>query len=410
MPDPVLRVAVLSELPTPYRLPLFRRVAEEPSLDVTVLYYARTEADRDWALDVQEEGSESPRVEFLPGRALHVRGKRSLFFHWNPGIAHRLKRGAFDVVVIPGWSMPTSIRAALWCRTSGTPYVVFSETNALRRRPLWVRASKAPLVRTVVGGASAWLATGTLSAEYLAAHGANPARIRRFANGPDVESLSAEIDAARPRRAAVRAAQDTPPDAVVALFVARLIGAKDPATLLDAWALVEQQPGAPWLWLVGDGPESKTLRERTDRLKLARVRFLGARRPTELPEIWAAADLFALPSRHEPWGAVVNEAMCAGLPLVLSDRVGAAPDLLVDQRADLQADQRADQTAPAGNGRRVAAGDAAGFAAAVTEIAGDPALRAQMGAASRRRIADWGHASSVRGFAEAVRLAVGAGR
>lgn len=383
---PAVRVAVLSELPTPYRWPLFRRVAADPALDVTILFYSRAEADRDWALDVRE-GGERPRVEFLPGRAVHVRGKRSLFFHWNPGIRKRLRDGKFDVVVIPGWSMPTSIAAALWCRTHRTPYVVFSETNALRKRPMWLRAAKRPLVATVVGGASAWLATGSLSKEYLVAHGAKPERVHRFANTPDVDALTADVEAARPRRAAVRESLGTPSDAVVTVFVGRLIGAKDAATLLDAWAEVERSEPRAWLWIVGDGPEAKSLGERAGRLTLARVRFAGARRPSELPEVWAAADLFVLPSSHEPWGVVVNEAMAAGLPIVLSDKVGAAPDLLADGE----------------NGRLFPAGDAAALAAALATITGDGELRARMAASSRRRIREWTYASSVSGFAAAVR-------
>lgn len=403
-----LRVAVLSELPTPYRWPLLQRVAADPALDVTVLYYARAESDRDWGLDVRD-GGERPRTEFLPGRVFHVRGRRSLYFHWNPGIRRRLAAGGFDVVVVPGWSMPTSLAAVLWCRSHATPYVLFSETNALRPRSWVKRTAKRVLLRTVVGGASAWLATGTLSRDYLVAHGADPLRVHRFANTPDVAALAAAVDAARSRRAAVRDALDTPQDAVVTVFVGRLIGAKDPATLLAAWEILERRADAPWLWIVGDGPEAKTLRERCDRSNLRRVRFAGARRPSELPEVWAAADLFVLPSVHEPWGVVVNEAMAAGLPLVLSDRVGAAADLLVSDTAPAGAGSPA---AFAGegppNGRLVAAGDADAFASAVGAIAGDPALRARMGAASRARIAGWTYEPSVAGFLAAVRDAAGA--
>src|SRR6185295_13276085 len=124
---------------------------------------------------------------------------------------------------------------------------------------------------------------------------------------------------------------------------------KDPATLLEAQARLERGAEAPWLVLVGDGPESKSLRELASARNLRRVRFAGSREPSELPGIYAAADLFVLPSRHEPWGVVVNEAMAAGLPVVLSDRVGAAPDLLVD----------------GANGRLFPAGDAGRLADAI---------------------------------------------
>jgi glycosyltransferase involved in cell wall biosynthesis len=391
-PERPLRVAVLSELPTSYRWPLFQRVAQAPGLDVTVFYYARNESDRGWTVPVDGDGG-SPRVEFLPGRAFHVAGRRSLFFHWNPSIVRRLRRDAFDVAVIPGWSMPTSVAAELACRARRIPYVVFSETHDRSPRPAWLRAVKRVALRPLVAGASAWLATGTLSEQFFVRHGARRDRIFRFANTPDVEALARDVDAARRRRAEVRAALGVPVDAPMALFVARLIGAKDPATLLEAQALLESSGRAPWLVLVGDGPEAKTLRELHDARRLCRVRFAGGRSPREMAEVYAAADLFVLPSLHEPWGVVVNEAMAAGLPLVLSDRVGAAPDLLVD----------------GANGRLVPAGDATRLAAAMDEIANDADLRARMGAESRRIIASWGHEPSVRGFVAAVRTAAGRG-
>jgi hypothetical protein len=194
-PDRPLRVAVLSELPTPYRWPLFQRVAATPGLDVTVFFYSRNEADRGWSVSVETDAR--PRVEFLPGRALHVAGKRSLFFHWNPGIVKRLRKTEFDVVVIPGWSMPTSVAAALSCRRRGIPYVIFSETHARSPRPAWLRAAKRVALRPIVARASAWLATGTLSEEFFVRHGADRARIFRFANTPDVDALRS---ACRPTR------------------------------------------------------------------------------------------------------------------------------------------------------------------------------------------------------------------
>ena len=391
-----LRVAVLSELPTPYRWPLHRKVAAEPGLDVTVLFYARTEADRDWGLDVEADAARDgrPRVEFLRGRALAVRGRRSLFFHWNPSVWRRLREGRFEVVVVPGWSMPTSLLAALACRLRRVPYVLFSETHALRRRPWWLRAVKRIALRPLVGGASAWLATGSLSEAYLRAHGAREGRVFRFANTPDVAALREAVLRERPRRGEVRAELGVPPEGVLVLFVGRLIAAKGPGTLVAAQALLERDLGdrAPWLVLAGEGPEEAALRAAASREGLRRVRFAGSRRPAELPALYAAADAFALPSTHEPWGVVVNEAMAAGLPVVLSDRVGAAADLLVDGV----------------NGRLVPAADPRALAQALTELAQDAGLRRRMGEESQRMVvSDWDHGPSVRGFVEAVRTAAG---
>jgi glycosyltransferase involved in cell wall biosynthesis len=94
-------------------------------------------------------------------------------------------------------------------------------------------------------------------------------------------------------------------------------------------------------------------------------------------------------SRHEPWGVVVNEAAASGLPLVLSDRVGAAHDLLVDGE----------------NGFVVPADDVDATAAALKRLADDPELRRSMGTRSRELVRGWGYEPSVESFVAAVREA-----
>lgn len=383
------RVVVLSELPTPYRWPLFQRLLARDDVDVRVWFYARTEADRRWELDVQP----SARVEFLPGRVWHVRGRRSLFFHFNPSVVRRLRRADVDVVVVPGWSMPTSLLAVVACRLRGIPYVLFSETHARRARPAWLRLAKRVFLRPIVGGARAWLSTGSLSADYLVRHGARREAIRRFANTPDVERLAADVEVARKDRSATRGALETPADAFVTVHVGRLIGAKDVATLLRAQARLEAGHGdaAPWLWVVGDGVEREPLESLALELELRRARFLGALPPERLPAIWAASDLFVLASRHEPWGVVVNEALSAGLPVVVSDQVGAGVDLVQ----------------PGRNGERFAVGDDEALARVVGELAAAPRRAAEMGRESARIVAGWGYGPNVESFVAAVRLAVG---
>ena len=106
----------------------------------------------------------------------------------------------------------------------------------------------------------------------------------------------------------------------------------------------------------------------------------------ELIGAYVAADVFALVSRRETWGVVVNEAMACSLPLLLSDRVGAAGDLLE----------------PGGNGELVRAGDRRGLSSALERLAASPELRRRYGARSRDLVRAWGYEPSIEAF---VRLA-----
>jgi glycosyltransferase involved in cell wall biosynthesis len=172
-------------------------------------------------------------------------------------------------------------------------------------------------------------------------------------------------------------------DDVAVLCVARLAPEKGIDTLLHAVALAAD----PRLVavLVGDGPERARLASLAGGLG-ARAILAGARPPDTVVEAYAAADVFALLSEHEPWGVVVNEAAACGLPLVLSDRVGAGRDLLADGE----------------NGLLVSAGDVERAAGALRRLAADRELRRRMGARSRSLVERWGYGPSVEALVEAA--------
>ena len=140
--------------------------------------------------------------------------------------------------------------------------------------------------------------------------------------------------------------------------------------------------------VVGSGPEQLRLQELARSLRI-RLLLLGERPWERMVEVYASADVFCLLSVREPWGVVVNEAAACGLPLVLSDRVGAAADLLRDGE----------------NGSLVPSGDVSATAARA------PPLRLVRigalggGVRSRELMRDWGYGPGVERFVEAVREA-----
>ena len=200
----------------------------------------------------------------------------------------------------------------------------------------------------------------------------------------------------RPRRsrgaaATLRAGIGLDADDVAVLSVARLAPEKGLDLLVSAVARAER----PRLHLVlaGHGPERAVLEALAGDLGV-RITFLGGVAWDEIVEIYAAADIFALLSRHEPWGVVVNEAAACGLPLVLSDRVGAAYDLLQHGR----------------NGFLVRAARAVeDAAAALQRLCDDVELRAAAAGALDRARVGWGYGPSVEGFVGAVEAAVASG-
>jgi glycosyltransferase involved in cell wall biosynthesis len=375
-------VAAVFPEPTPYRAPLLDRVAANAGIDLTVVYAADTVASRTWHVD--------PLHEAIFLRGLRVPGARRILHHdypLTPGVVGALAHARPDVVVVSGWSTFAAQAAVAWCRLKGVPYVLVVESHDEGPRAGWRRTVKGTVVPPIVERAAGLLVTGTLARDSMIARGAHPERVRIFANTIDVEAFGDRADRLAGSRPELRRALGVGQEDVIVLSVARLAREKGLDVLLRAVAAADD----PRLVLVvaGEGPERGALSDLADELSI-RLVLAGDVDWERIVELYVAADVFALISEREPWAVVVNEAAACGLPLVLSDRVGAAHDLLRDGE----------------NGALVTAGDVAAAAQALCRLAADAELRRTQGSRSRELARDWGYGPSVDGFLEAVREAV----
>lgn len=370
------RVAFVSPEPTPYRSPLLDRVAAVDGIDLTVIYAASTVAGRTWQVVPLH------RAVFLDG--LKLPGMRSLLRHdypVTPGIWRALRQARPDCVVVSGWSTYASQAAIGWCRARRVPYLLLVESHDAGPKPGWRRRVKETVVPRIVNGAASVLVTGSLARESVLALGAAPDRIRVFANTIDVARFAERAALLSGRRAELRGELGLSADDVAVLSVARLAPEKGLDLLLQA----ARRAGVSAV-IVGEGPERPRLERLAAELGVD-ARFAGDRPWESVVEAYAAADVFALLSRHEPWGVVVNEAAACGLPLVLSDRVGAAGDLLRDGE----------------NGVLVPAEDVSAAAEAFRRLAAEPELRRRFGARSRELASGFGYGRSVESLLAAVR-------
>jgi glycosyltransferase involved in cell wall biosynthesis/GT2 family glycosyltransferase len=376
--DGRVRVTMVLPEPTPYRTGMLDRLGERPDLDLTVVYAAAAVQQRAWGTDVRH------RAVLLDGR--RVPGAARVLRHDYPlstGIFGALGDADPDVVVVSGWSTFASQATVAWCRRHGVPYVLLVESNERDARPGWRRTVKSAVVPTVVGGAAEVLVVGSLARESMRARGVPDERISVVANTVDVAGLAEAADALAPARGRLRTEAGIAEDDVVVLSVGRLAPEKGHDTLVRA-AAAAAEPRIV-VALAGSGPERERLAALAAELGVRLVLLPDV--PWErIVERYALADVFALLSRHEPWGVVVNEAAACGLPLVLSDRVGAGYDLLEDGR----------------NGRLVPVDDAAAAADAFGELAADPELRRAMGSASLEVVAGWGYEPSIERLLEVV--------
>ncbi len=381
--DRPARVVVVSPEPTPYRSPLFDRIASRPEVDLTVVYAGHTVAGRTWHVEPHH------RSVVLGGA--RVPGVRRVLRHdypVTPSVFRTLREAAPDVVVAHGWSTFPSQAAILWARRQGVPYILLVSSHDAVERARWRRAVRRPIVPPLVRGAWGAFALGALSRESLVALGVPPGRVRLFANTVDVAAVADRADELDAHRHELRETLGLAADDVVVLSAGRLAPEKAHDTLIRAVAAADDPRLA--LVIAGEGAERHALERLAGELGV-RLLLTGDLPWERLLEAYVAADVFALLSTWEPWAVVVNEAAACGKPLVLSSQVGAAADLLRDGE----------------NGALVPSGDVAVAASALRRLAADPELRLAQGVRSREIVAGWGYEPSVESFVHAVLEAAG---
>jgi glycosyltransferase involved in cell wall biosynthesis len=351
---PALKLALLTEIPAPYRIPLFNALAER--VDLRLLFLAERDPRRPFYDLHRDEWTFDHRV--LAGPSLR-RGGRWLVL--NRGVLGELRRFRPDAVAVGGWNQPAFWLALLYCRLRRIPLLVWIESTArdARSESGVLARARAAMLR----GASGAFVPGSAAAAY--ARGLGVEQIELAPNAVDT-AVFARADVDRAGR-----------DACTFLYVGRLDREKGLDTLLEAFRDV---PGR--LVLVGEGSELERLRASADE----RVRFAGPKPRDELVAEYAAADVFVLPSRSEPWGMVLNEAATAGLPLVSTEETGAAHDLIEDGV----------------NGYRVRAGDVSALRDALQRLASDQAFRVRAGARSKELVASLTPGAWADGVATAV--------
>jgi glycosyltransferase involved in cell wall biosynthesis len=319
-----VRIAILTEIPAPFRIPIWNALAARGCIELEVAFLGGSQPNRPYETH-EDEWQFAARV--LPGLRGTVRGRWTAL---NAGVLRLVRRA--DVVVVGGWNQPAFWQAAVAAKVLRRPLVVWVETTT---RDAGERAGG--LKRALVRAADAVLVPGSASAEY-----ARSLRAREVVVAPNAVDLAIfrdRVDAERARRTELRAELGL--EGFAFLAIGRLAPEKGFDVLLAA---LPDVPGATAV-VLGAGPEEARLRAAAP----PGVCFAGIVPRDELPRWLAAADALVAPSRAEPWGFAIQEATAAGLPVVATDAAGAAWDL-VDEPL------------------RVPAGDAAALAAAMRSV------------------------------------------
>lgn len=396
-----LRVAYLLSHPIQYQSPLLRLLAQQPGLDLIVFYTsdfsARSYRDKGFGADVAWDVPllEGYRHEVLP-RLLDA-STISFLRPLNRGLFSRLRRGRFDVLWIHGYATLNAWMAMGIAKLLRIPVLLRTDSTLIDhpRGPARLAVKRAffAALRPLVYGV---LSVGERNTEYWQRHlGASvPSFSIPYAVDNDFfreRSLECSIT-----REQLRHELNLQLNRPVILFASKLLNRKRCIDLVEAYLCLRRKcslSNPPYLLIIGDGEERLRIEERLSRARAdecaADVRLLGFRNQSELPRFYDLCNVFVLPSIHEPWGLVVNEAMAVGRAVIVSDEVGCQPDLVIDNE----------------NGRVFPVRNVNELTAALHDVLKNPEACLEMGHRSQERIRQYTFEADIRGLIQAFTAA-----
>ncbi len=373
-----MKLVIVSEIIAPYRIPVFNELARRSDIELHVIFLAETDTtQREWRV-YRDEIHFSYQV--LPSLRVRWFGYHCLL---NWGVHRALRKARADVVICGGYNYLASWIALRWARKRRIRFFLWVESTARDRRRgrRLVESLKTYFMRHCWG----FVVPGKSSREYVRSFGIGDGRIFNAPDAVDTSFFMREAEDAR--RGAVSERNSLGLPLHYFLFVGRLVEDKGVFDLLDAYSQLLPETRQRWgLVYVGRGNAEPALKKRVAELKLESVQFHGFAQREDLACYYALAEVFVFPTRSDPWGLVVNEAMACGLPVVVSDAAGCTADLVKD----------------GWNGRVIHAGDIGQLSKAMEALAQDAAVRREMATRSFERIAAYSPAHCAEGIAAAA--------
>ena len=316
------RIAILTEIIAPYRIPVFNALAKREAIDLNVVFLSETDPTlRQWRV-YKDEICFSYEIlsswRFRAGRT-HVL--------LNAGLSASLKKFSPEALICGGYNYVASWQALMWARRRGVRFALWSESNAQDARAL--RQPVESLKTCFVKRCDGFVVPGKSAFEYLRSLGAPAERISIAPNAVDNSFFAAQAEKVKGNPAAFREKLGLPRRFI--LFVGRLVPEKGVFDLLQAYAKLERcLRSEVGLVFAGDGVSREELAQQAERISPGTVCFPGFAQREDLAALYALAEALVLPTHSDPWGLVVNEAMACGLPIIVTSIAGCSADLVED--------------------------------------------------------------------------------
>lgn len=302
-----MKVLYLTTVPTPYKVDFFEELGKE--CDLTVLFENRTVSYREESWMVKE--FRNFNAVFLNG--VNIRDNRISF-----DVIGYLDASKYDHIIISVYSSLTQMIAQLYMRMKRIDYILSSDGGMVKNDSRITAKVKSYFI----SGARYWLSTGKTTTDYLCNYGAKKGRIFTypFTSIKDDEILESQITAEE--RNGARETLGIKEQKIL-ISIGQFIHRKG----MDILIRVASELPDVGFYIIGGTP-TKEYEDMKSDLLAKNVHFVGFKQKKELSSYFKAADIFALATREDIWGLVINEAMAYGLPVITTDRCVAGLEMV----------------------------------------------------------------------------------
>jgi glycosyltransferase involved in cell wall biosynthesis len=326
-----VRLAIVATHPVQYNAPWFRKLSENADVELRVFYtWHSGQAPVHDAGFGRAIAWDIPLTEGYPFELVAPSSAVERRTFWNmdsPQLIQRLKKFRPDVVLVFGWNYRSHFRVMR--HFHGRVPVLFRGDSTLLDQQSSVRAfARTATLRFAYQFVDFALSVGANNRDYFLHHGLRTNQIVHVPHAIDNHRFASVDSGFEQSAQSQRAALGFGEDCTVVLFAGKFELKKCPDRLISAFCRVMEKRPDLRLLLVGSGPLESMLKSTAAGNQ--GIRFLPFQNQMEIPAIYRVGDVTTLPSSHdETWGLCLNESMASGRPVLASDRVGAARDLVI---------------------------------------------------------------------------------
>lgn len=310
-----MKVGLLTNIPSPYRIPLWQKLAKE--FDITVLYTSVNDSfKREWEINF---GSGYNYISFAD-----VSKNEDSEYKINLKLYRHIINTKYDVLIIGAYGNINHVVCCLFQKILRRKNVMLWDGGFNNKKEPWLKNKIKSFFYKYL--TDAICVSGINAKNVLMRYENNDQKYFNVHLTCDTEYFTKSYLALKKEKESVKEKYKLKQYEKIVFCAARLDKIKGIQDLLRAFKKVNNDKVC--LLIAGTGPDKKELEDIISHEKIRNVFFTGFVDIFKLPELYTISDLFVLPSYYDPWALVINEAMACGLPVISTTMAGASYDLI----------------------------------------------------------------------------------